>query len=85
MNAPWDERFERILRHHLRFLPASDALDPDSRLGDLGLDSLASVQVLLTLEEAYAVSIPDDRLNAEMFETAASLWQAVMWECRPAR
>jgi acyl carrier protein len=42
-------------------------------LGDLGLDSMAAVNLLLDLEQAFDVQIPDDLLSAETFETFASV------------
>jgi len=73
----WDEEFERIVRRHLRLMPTSGALDPDADLRDLGLDSLTSVQLLVMLEDAYQLSVPDELLTNDMFATAKSLWTAI--------
>jgi acyl carrier protein len=73
----WDERFEHILRSHLSLAAPTEALDPDADLGRLGLDSLTSVQLLTALEEAYDVSVPDELLDNEMFETPISMWTVI--------
>jgi acyl carrier protein len=66
-------KLEAVLRPHLRFLEGNAPLTPDQPLGDLGLDSMAAVNLLLDLEQAFDVQIPDDLLSAETFETLASV------------
>jgi len=69
----FSQKLQAVLRRHLRFLEPGAALTPDSALGALGLDSIAAVNLLLDLEQAFGVQIPDDLLSAEAFETLASL------------
>jgi len=66
-------KLEAVLRPHLRFLEGNAPLGRDQPLGDLGLDSMAAVNLLLDLEQAFDVQIPDDLLSAETFETFASV------------
>jgi acyl carrier protein len=66
-------KLEAVLRPHLRFLEGNAPLVPDQPLGELGLDSMAAVNLLLDLEQAFDVQIPDDLLSAETFETFASV------------
>ncbi|KMS66247.1 hypothetical protein ACM01_46155 [Streptomyces viridochromogenes] len=77
MTVPWDEAFETILRSLLRALPDDAPLRPDQDLAAAGLDSMASVELLLKLEETYAVEIPDELLQPTTFATAGALWEAV--------
>lgn len=50
---------------------------PDSRLDyDLGFDSLSRVELLLRLERAFAVSLPEHLLSSA--ETPHDLWQALL-------
>ncbi|MEW1956697.1 phosphopantetheine-binding protein [Kineococcus sp. NPDC059986] len=70
----WDGRFEDVLRD---VVPGAGPLVPGTRLGDRGLDSMASVALLLRLEEAYDVRFPDEHLSAATFATAGSLWSVV--------
>ena len=41
---------------------------------DRGLDSLATVGLLLDLEQRYAITIPDERLTALASVTVGELW-----------
>jgi nodulation protein F len=70
----WDQRFEEILRAHLPFIEPGEELTPDVELRDLGLDSLATVDLLAALEKGYGVRFRDDALKAETFRTADALW-----------
>ncbi|MDL4817265.1 acyl carrier protein [Actinomadura opuntiae] len=70
----WDSRFEEILRGHLPYLSAGDPLRGDTRLFDLGLDSIGVVEVLAALERTYNVRFTDDALNMENFATPDTLW-----------
>jgi acyl carrier protein len=72
----WTSEFEAILRGHLPLL-GQEAIEPADRLVDLGLDSLATVSLLLDLEAAFSVTIPDEMLTAETFATASALWSVV--------
>jgi acyl carrier protein len=72
----WDAEFERILRAHLSLLEESEALPADTYLSNLGLDAVESIHLLLSIEEAYGVTTPDELLD-EMFETAGTLWKVV--------
>jgi acyl carrier protein len=76
MTTPDDtiaQKLEAVLRPHLRFLAPDAPLPPTEPLGTLGLDSMAAINLLLDLETAFGMQIPDDLLSAETFETFASL------------
>lgn len=72
-----NDEFVAILRGHLKYLAADQALAPGDRLRDLGLDSMAAVTLMLDLEDAFHVSLDDDSLIAETFRTPATLWQVI--------
>ncbi|MEV4690567.1 phosphopantetheine-binding protein [Micromonospora echinospora] len=72
--AQWPEQFDAILRAHLPLLEATEPLLPDVALADLGLDSLATVTLLLELEDEFGVTIPDELLNENTFATPQQLW-----------
>lgn len=40
-----------------------DALKPDAALADLGLDSLALMEFVFAVEDAFGLRIPEERLN----------------------
>ncbi|MFC4069030.1 phosphopantetheine-binding protein [Actinoplanes subglobosus] len=73
----WDTGFEEELRRFLPFLPPEEELAPDSALRDLGLDSLATVELLAALESRYDVRFVDDALNPANFTTPGVLWRTV--------
>ena len=62
-----------ILRPRLRFLKPDDALTLDTELGPLGLDSMASIDLLMDLEGQMGVEIPDDSMTADTFSTPRHL------------
>jgi acyl carrier protein len=56
---------------------AHEAITPEARLQeDLGLDSLGMVELLLAMEEAFGVSIPDE--EAERIATVTGAVEAVL-------
>ncbi|MFF3437162.1 acyl carrier protein [Streptosporangium sp. NPDC002721] len=79
----WDDRFEEILRRQLPFLPPEEELGEDGNLSGFGLDSLAIVELLATLEEEYGVRFQDDALTMETFETPGTLWKTLSGMLRP--
>lgn len=79
----WTEPFEEILRAHLTVSPGAPLL-ADALLDRLGLDSMGTVMLLVQLEEAYSIVIPDELLEPGTFRTAASLWSVVSGLAGPA-
>ncbi|MYW65828.1 hypothetical protein GTY65_17460 [Streptomyces sp. SID8379] len=82
-SAPWDPRFEQVLRGALRLLSPGDVLAPDTCLSAAGMDSMSTIDTLMQLEDIYEVTFPDDRLTGETFATPGALW-AVLGELRAA-
>lgn len=77
MSHGWTENYESLLREHLRFLDAGAPLLPDTPMVDLGLDSMGTIQLLIDIEDAFDISVPDELLIAESIATPASLWRLV--------
>lgn len=50
----------------------------ESNLYELGLDSMAAVNLLLKLEETYGVIFPDALLTEATFETPLALKSAIV-------
>jgi acyl carrier protein len=71
------QRYTSLLRAHLPY-SGSGPLEKTAKLADLGLDSLGLIQLLVDLEEEFAVEFPDDLLTAETFESVMSLWNSFM-------
>ncbi|MFJ8628721.1 phosphopantetheine-binding protein [Kitasatospora sp. NPDC093550] len=76
-DTTWDERYEAVLAELLPRLAEDGPLPADRALRTAGLDSMATVELLVRLEEAYQVAIPDEELGPEAFETVGSLWAVV--------
>lgn len=64
---------EAIVRPHLKFLDEADALEPDRDLGEAGLDSMASIDLLLDIEDRFGIAIPDDLLTEDSFTSLAEI------------
>ena len=52
-------------------------LEAEADLSDLGLDSLRTIDLLVQLEGAFGILVPDDLLTPETFRTPGSLWGAL--------
>ncbi|MFE7316023.1 phosphopantetheine-binding protein [Streptomyces sp. NPDC057555] len=73
----WDERYETVLAGLLPRLAEERPLSAGCGLRAAGLDSMAIVELLVQLEDAYQVALPDEELGPEAFETVGSLWAVV--------
>lgn len=69
------DRIRAILRDTLQLGARADALTEQSRL--LGVipefDSIAVVSVVTMIEEEFGITVHDDELSADTFETVGSL------------
>lgn len=66
-------RLETVVRPHLKFLNSRDELGPEQSLGEAGLDSMASIDLLLDLEREFDVTIDDELLTENSFATLAEI------------
>jgi acyl carrier protein len=66
-------KLQEILRPKLRFLTADAAVPMDEDLGKLGLDSMASIDLLMEIEQQLGVQIPDEMMTVETFSTGNHL------------
>lgn len=72
-----DDSFEQLLRRHLKYLKSGDELEPGAELKPLGLDSMASLDLLFDIEDTFEVVMPDEYLNEQTFATSSALRAAV--------
>ena len=72
------ETFLGILHNHLRQTVDGQPLTMESNLYELGLDSMAAVNLLLELEDTYSVIFPDILLTESTFETPLALKSAIV-------
>jgi len=71
------ETLESVVRPHLKFLGGDDPLDPEQDLGEVGLDSMASIDLLLDLEAHFGIAIPDELLTENSFATLSAIRELV--------
>jgi acyl carrier protein len=53
------------------------SLQSESNLWDAGMDSLASVAVMVAVEDTFDIIFPDELLTREVFESAVAIAAAV--------
>lgn len=70
------ETFERVRGIVARYLSRRpEDIQEDTLLSELGLDSLGALEVVFEIEEAFHVSVPDDRISE--FKTLRAACQAI--------
>lgn len=69
------ERLKRILNSTLQLGSRADLLTAESRLlGSIPeFDSMAVVAVLTMIEDEFGISVDDDEVSGELFETLGAL------------
>jgi acyl carrier protein len=73
-----EETIRSILAEHGRLSCEVADLDDDSDLYRVGLTSHASVNVMLAIEDAFDVEMPDHMLRKSTFQSIASIQAAVI-------
>lgn len=78
------DRVRRILRDTLQLGARADQLMEHSRLlgGIPEFDSMAVVGIVTSIEEEYGLTINDDELSADVFETVGSLSRFIAQKTR---
>lgn len=66
-----------MLRSVLPRLDAAAEITPHETLQALGIDSLALVHLLGTVEAHYAVTVPDEALFDGRCDTPLGLWEVI--------
>jgi acyl carrier protein len=68
-----DDLIPEMVRGFAPGVPAENARARDANLQDAGLTSIATVKLMLAIEAAYDIAIPDDELTPENFRTIAAI------------
>ncbi|WP_369974279.1 phosphopantetheine-binding protein [Microbulbifer sp. A4B17] len=66
-----------LVGRHAGLLVSAETLSFSDNLYDAGMNSLASVTLLLSLEESFNVFFPDTMLNQETFQNLGSICNAI--------
>lgn len=72
-----DEKVIGVLRKYIDAAERDKEISMDSPLDELGLDSFKAIYLLLDLEEAFQIQIPDSLLMPEIFSSPTSLKTAI--------
>ena len=73
----WPREFEQILRRHCLFADPAAPIGADVSLTVLGMDSLQVLGMIVDIEDAFAVTVPDTMLTGDQFATPGSVWENV--------
>jgi acyl carrier protein len=73
----WPDTFDAILRTYCPYAAPDRDIEPDASLSAMGVDSMAMVNILVEIEDAFAVTIALDSLPAETIDNPTNLWRAV--------
>lgn len=71
--VPWPPSLDALLRTYIT-LGDGEEITADTIPVHHGLDSMATVSLLLDIEERYQVTIPDDQLTSLATADVGSLW-----------
>jgi acyl carrier protein len=71
------EKIRDVLSESGRLAVPADRLDGDEDLFAVGLDSLAIVNVLMSLEEQFDIELPDELLSRRSFSSIATIEKIV--------
>ncbi|MGH3743626.1 MAG: acyl carrier protein [Mycobacteriales bacterium] len=76
-----DEQIREVLAQHASLAVDAAAVGAADNLYAIGMTSHASVRVMLALEDAFDVEIPDNFLRKETFESIASISELLSAIC----
>jgi acyl carrier protein len=71
------KRIRRVIGEHVRLPVDVDTLDDGADLYQAGMTSHASVGLMLALEDAFDVEFPDAMLTRGVFQSVASIANAL--------
>lgn len=71
------ESVREILKHHGRLSVDVASLDDESDLYSAGLTSLATVGIMLALEDRFDIEFPESMLSRKTFKSLSSIAEAV--------
>jgi acyl carrier protein len=72
-----EEQVRAVLKEHGRLAVSVETLSVDSDLYLAGLTSLATVGVMLALEDQFNIEFPDRMLGRKTFESIASILECL--------
>lgn len=76
-NAAVEERIRKVVSRQTPIGSAADTVNALQNLWELGIDSLASVRMMIGIEEEFGIQFPESLLTRSTFENIASIAGAV--------
>jgi acyl carrier protein len=70
-------RIRAIVKEHARITLPLSALEDSAPLYQAGMTSFASVQLMMALENEFALEFPDSMLRREVFESIDAIARAI--------
>jgi acyl carrier protein len=77
MSATLFPSIREVIREHAGLSRSVDEIDNDANLFEAGLSSMATVSVMLALEDAFDVEFPESMLSRATFESIGSIASAI--------
>lgn len=71
------QRIRAIIDNHAQLTVKWESLPDNASLYDAGMTSLASVRLMLALEDEFGIEFPDHMLRREVFESVDSIHEAL--------
>lgn len=71
--ATLEPKLGDLVRQHAPALPVDPAQARNANLQDAGLASMATVKLMLAIEAAFGLAIPDAELTPENFRSIATI------------
>ena len=72
-----EEQIRQVLTESGRLAIPTGSLDSEADLFTVGLDSLAIVNVLMSLEERFDIELPDELLSRRSFSNIATIEEII--------
>jgi len=72
-----DEKVREILKQHGRLAVSVEDLSNEDDLYNAGLTSLATVGLMLALEDTFDVEFPESKLSRKTFESIESIIESI--------
>lgn len=72
-----ERRLLNLVKNYLKYCDEGKEIDYDEDLKNLGLDSIASIQLLIEIEEEFDIVISDEYLTDSTFSTLSSIINVV--------
>jgi acyl carrier protein len=70
-------QFAALVRRHIARRDEFADLPMDASMDELGLDSVAALNLMLDLEETFGVTFPPSMYTEDTFASPTALWRAV--------